>query len=318
MSFEAPLYLLGLLAVPLAIAAYVLLHRARGRVEERFSSRELMPNVVDRAPGRLRHLPAAVMLLGAIALLVGVARPHASISVRQEQATVVLAIDTSRSMAATDVEPSRLEAAKAAARMFLERVPKRFRVGVVAFASTARAVSPATANRSVTHAALQALRPGEGTALGEAIVRSLEVAKVSARRGGPPVSVLVISDGAQMGGRVNATVAARRAQRLRVPVHTILVGTEQGIVEVKHVGGFIERIQVPPSPDTLRAVARTTRGRFFEAPDGEELAAVYEELGSRLGRTKKRTEITFAFGAGGTLLMLAGGLLSAVLFRRLP
>lgn len=318
MRFEAPLYLLALLAVPAAVAAYVLLQRSRAAAARRFTNLELMPNVVDRSPGRLRHLPAAVVLVGLCALLVGVARPHATISVRRELATVVLGIDSSRSMAATDVEPSRLEAAKAAAVAFLEEVPKRFRVGVVGFASVGRVVAPATTDRSIVQKAVAALRPGEGTALGEAIERALQIGRAGRGARTSPLSILIISDGAEMGGRVTAAQAAARARRLRVPVYTVVLGTDDGIVEVRRIGGFVERIRVPPSPETLRKVAETTRGRFFEAPDKAGLAAVYEELSSRLGRRKKETEITFLFGAGAAALLLAGGVLSAALFRRLP
>jgi Ca-activated chloride channel homolog len=324
MRFEAPINLLALLLVPAAIAAYVVLQRQRERGAAGFTNLQLLPNVIDRSPGRLRHLPAAVFLVGLCALLFGVARPQATVSVRRELATIVLAIDSSRSMAATDVRPSRLEAAKAAATLFIEKVPKKFRIGVVSFASVARVVAPATQNRAVARAALRQLRPGEGTALGDAIVRGIQVARArpgSARPASgdaPPASILLISDGADMGSDVPPPRAASRARAAGIPVYTVALGTPQGVVEVPRVGGYKVRIQVPPSPDTLRMVARVTRGRFFSAPSAEELNAVYADLGSRLGSRAKREEITFAFAAGGALLMLAGGALSAVLFRRLP
>lgn len=324
MSLESPFYLLGLLLVPAAVGAYLLMQRQRERGAATFTNPQLLPNVVDRSPGRLRHLPAAVFLIGLCALLFGVARPHAVVSVKRELATVVLAIDSSRSMAAADVKPSRLEAAKAAARLFIEKVPEKFRIGVVSFASTARVVSPATQNRTVTRAALRALRPGEGTALGDAIVRGLLVARSlpgvqrSSGEDPPPASILLISDGADMGSDVTPGRAAARARAAGIPVYTVALGTPTGVVEVRQVGGYTVRVQVPPAPDTLRMVARTSRGRFFEAPNAEQLKAVYSELGSRLGSRTKREEITFAFAAGGALLMLTGGALSTALFRRLP
>lgn len=318
MSFESPLWLLALLGVPVVVSAYLLLHRRRAGDAARFASPALLPNVVEPPPAKLRHLPAAVLLIGLCALIVGVARPHAIVSVRRELATVVLAVDTSRSMAATDVEPTRLDAAKRAALTFVDRVPGKFRIGVVAFASTARVVGPATTTRAVARAAISNMRPGEGTALGEAVVRSLQAAGAKKGGTGPPVSILLISDGAQQGGNVSPQQAAQRALAAKVPVYTVVLGTDEGVVEVRHVGGFIERIRVPPSPDTLRQVATRTRGRFFEAADEQELERVYKDLASRLGHRDKRTEITFAFGAGGALLMLLGGGLSAALFRRVP
>lgn len=318
MSFEAPLWLLAFLAVPLVVAVYVYLHRRRAEDAARFASPALLPNVVEPPPEKLRHLPAAVVLVGLCALVFGVARPHAVVSVRRELATVVLAVDTSRSMAATDIEPTRLDAAKRAALTFVDKVPEKFRIGVVAFASAARVVGPATTSRAVTRAAIANMRPGEGTALGEAVVRALQAG--GAKRGGTgaPVSILVISDGAQQGGNVSPQQAAQRAAAAKVPVYTVALGTDEGVVEVRHIGGFVERIRVPPNPDTLRQISTRTRGRFFEAADEKELDQVYKDLASRLGHRDKRTEITFAFGAGGALLMLLGGGLSAALFRRVP
>ena len=318
MSFESPWWLLAFLGVPLVVAAYVFLQRRRERDAARFANPALLPNVVEPPPAKLRHLPAAVILLGLCALVLGVARPHAVVSVRRELATVVLAVDTSRSMAATDVKPTRLDAAKRAALTFVDRVPDKFRIGVVAFASTARVVGPATTTRSVTRAAISNMRPGEGTALGEAIVRSLQAGGAKKGGTGAPVSILMISDGAQQGGNVSPQQGAQRALAARVPVYTVALGTPDGVVEVRHVGGFIERIRVPPSPNTLRTIASRTRGRFYDAASEQELDQVYKDLASRLGHRDKRTEITFAFGAGGALLMLLGGGLSAALFRRVP
>src|SRR5215207_6500946 len=163
MSFDWPLMLLTLLAVPLAIAGYVLLERRRERQAAIFATPALVPNLVLRRPGRLRHVPPALALLALAALATGLARPHATLSVDQEQATVVLAIDTSRSMVATDVPPTRLAVAQDAVRRFLQKLPKEYRVGMVSFAQSASTVLPATANRETALAALRNLRTGDGT-----------------------------------------------------------------------------------------------------------------------------------------------------------
>jgi Ca-activated chloride channel family protein len=319
-SFAWPLALLSLLAVPLAIAGYLLLERRRQRQAAAFANPALVPNLIGRRPGRLRHLPPLLGLLALTALATGLARPHATLSVEQEEATVVLAMDTSRSMVATDVPPTRLAVAKDAVRAFLQQLPDGYRVGMVSFAQSAQTVLPATANREAALAALHNLRPGDGTALGEGIARAVQVAqRVRAEQGRrPPAAVLVLSDGAQTQGVLRPLQAAQRAAKLKIPVHTVAFGTPDGVVEVKDENGFTQRVTVPPDAPTLRRVSRATGGRFYIAPDAASLNAVYEELGSRVGHVKEEKEVTAAFAAGGAVLLLAAGALSALLFGRLP
>ena len=320
MTFQSPLALLGLLVVPLLVAAYVRHERSRGSYVARFANLALLPNLVDRAPGWRRHLPVAILLVALAAMVVGVARPHATVSVPREEATVILAIDVSRSMAAKDVEPSRLGAARAAANAFLRKVPEKFRVGVVSFASRAVVAVPPTADRSLVRAALAALRPGEGTALGDAIALSAQLGQRERRADGtrPPTAVLLISDGTAMGGRTTPEASSQRARSLRIPVYTVVLGTQNGTVEQTLTGGFRQIVQVPPSPDTLRQVAQTTGGLFFTARNDARLRDVYERLGSRIGHRRERREMTDVFAGGSAALLLAGGALSALWFRRVP
>lgn len=320
MSFAWPLMLLALLAVPLAVVGYVQLEKRRRRQAAVFASPALVPNLVGRRPGRLRHAPPALALLALAALATGLARPHATLSVDQEQATVVLAIDTSRSMVAEDVPPNRLAIAKNVVSKFLEKLPEDYRVGMVSFAQSANAVLPATPNRIAAQTALRNLRTGEGTALGEGIARALQVAqRVPAEKGKkPPASILVLSDGAQTQGVLEPLQAAQRAKKLKIPVYTVAFGTAQGVVEVVDDNGFTQRVTVPPDAPTLRRVAQATGGRFYAAPSAEALNAVYEELGSRVGQVQEEREITAAFAAAGALLLLAAGAVSAFFFGRLP
>lgn len=321
MSFDMPLALLALLAVPLAAAAYVLYDRRRKAQAARFAAPALYPNVVARAPGRLRHLPVVVLLLALAALLTGFARPHATLSVPREEATVVLALDVSRSMTATDVSPTRLAAAQAAARDFLEDVPEAYRIGVVRFATRAQVVAPPTEDRRYVEAALRQVRPGEGTALGEAIELSLRaIRRTSTTADGEriPAAILLISDGAQTVGRVTVAQAAGRARSAGVPIYTVALGTADGVVERRLPGGFTERVRVPPDPAALRRIAVGSGGEFFAVPDKAGLRRVYEELGSRLGERDKRAEVTVAFAGAGMALLLAAGALSTLLLRRLP
>jgi Ca-activated chloride channel family protein len=320
LSFEWPLALLGLLAVPALVALYARREKGRTAFTARFTNPALLPGLVGRAPGIRRHLPPAVLLVGLAALLVGVARPHASVNVPREEATVVLAVDVSRSMAATDVKPSRLVAAQAAAKAFLRKVPEKFRVGVVSFASRAVVVLPPTADRSLADVALDSLRPGEGTALGDAVALSARIGQRQRTSDGkvPPTAVLLISDGANQGGRASPAAASRIARSLGVPVYTVLVGTPDGIVERELPGGFRELIRVPPSPDTLSGVAQATGGQFFTATNDTRLRQVYERLGSQLGSRTESREITDFFAGGSAVLLVIGGALSALWFRRVP
>jgi Ca-activated chloride channel family protein len=319
-SFDWPLALLALLLVPLLVGLVVWHERRRDRVAARFASLSLLPNVVDRAPGIVRFVPTAILLLALAAMIVGVARPHAMVSVPREEATIVLTLDVSRSMKATDVEPTRLEAAKAAAKAFIADVPEKFRIGVVTFATRAVVALPPTDDRELVAASLDTLKTGEGTAIGDAVALSIQMGRRLREPDGaiPPTSVLVISDGARDGGILDPQVAAERARRQGVPVYTILVGTPDGVVEEKLQGGFTQIIRVPPSGETLSQIAQVSGGEHFTAFDAEQLRQVYEDLGSRLGSRREDREITDFFAAGSALLLVTGGALSALLFRRVP
>lgn len=318
MSFTWPIVLLGLAALPLLVLLYFWQERRRKRSQAAFGNPALLPNVVDRAPGRVRFLPLVLLLLALGAMIVGVARPHATVSVPREEATVILAMDVSRSMKATDVEPTRLEAARAAAKVFLAEVPEKFRVGVVSFATRAAVGVPPTADRALVETALDSLIPGEGTAIGDAVALSIQLGQRQRSIDDvvPPRAILLISDGARDGGRVDPAKAAEEARSRKIPVYTVLVGTPDGVVEETLTGGFRRIIRVPPSPETLEQLAAATGGEFFVALDDEGLRKVYEDLGSRLGEREELREVTDVFAAGAAVLLLFGGTLSAFLFRR--
>jgi Ca-activated chloride channel family protein len=325
MSFASPIALWALVLVPLAVAAYLWLERRRVRESASFVMPGLLPNVVDHVPGWRRHLPAAILLLAVATFLLGLARPHATISEKSEEATVVLAIDTSHSMAARDIAPTRLAAAQASARQFLAGLPKQYRVAVVNFSTLAQLASAPTSDRAFVRDALAGLRIGQGTALGDGLATSVAVARGTPRgvkppKGTtpPPAAILILSDGAQDGGRTNLSDAINQARQAKIPVFTAVLGTPSGVVEVPHVGGYVERIQVPPDPDVLRQVAEETGGAFFQAPTARDLGVVYKDLTSRLGTTRKDEEVTVAFAGAGLLLLLASGALSVLWFRRVP
>jgi Ca-activated chloride channel family protein len=328
LTFLWPLALLGLIVVPAGIAYYVWIQRRRQREAARFGAPPLVSGLVSARPGWRRHVPFALALTALAVLVVGVARPEATVSVPREEATVVLAIDTSRSMAADDVRPNRLAAAREAARAFLEHVPTTYRVAIVSFSTEAQIVLQPTVDREAAALAIRELRLGSGTAMGDAIFRSLETVRpalvgadprqppFAPGPDDPPATVLLLSDGAQTSGRVTPAQAAGLAQRLRVPVSTVALGTGAAVVEVPLAGGLKQRVTVEPDPGTLKGIAEQTGGRFYAAPDADSLQEVYAELGSRLGSKREKRELTQVFAAAGGVLLLAGTALSMAWFRR--
>jgi Ca-activated chloride channel family protein len=349
MTFSSPELLLALLLVPAALFAYLLIQRRRTRYVVRFTNVALLENLVPRRPAWRRHVPTALYLVAIAALGFALARPSMTIAAPREEATVMLTMDTSRSMLATDVAPDRLTAAKAAASSFIDRLPSGFRVGLVAFSTEARLVVAPTADRGQLRAALNSLRADGGTALGDAIALSVDAADLAAgttghpaaapsspspdspppgpegspgsaadEGGAPLVATVLLSDGKSSTGQLEPLDAATEAAARGVPVYTIALGTASGTVEVQDNLGRTETIQVPPDTATLAAIAKATGARFFEAPTSEDLAAIYEGLGSRVGFTMEQQEVTQWFAAGALLMVLAGAGLAAFWFNRIP
>jgi Ca-activated chloride channel family protein len=308
-----------LLVVVALVAAYFAMQGRRRRDAVRFTNVELLASVAPRRPGWRRHVPAAALVAALCLLVIGFARPTRAVKVPREQATVMLAIDVSASMEATDVDPSRFVAAREAARAFTERLPARFRLGLLEFAGTATVLVPPTNDRRPVLDSLDNLRLGPRTAIGEAIFAALDTISSSTDatsgqpgqtgRKPPPARIVLLSDGATTAGRPNET-AADAAAEARVPVSTIAFGTDAGTVVVD--GRLVE---VPVDRDALREVADITRGSFFEAESGEELRHVYDDIGSQIGFRTEHREVSawfvgvalgFAFAAAaGSLLWSA-------------
>jgi Ca-activated chloride channel homolog len=350
MSFASPELLLGLLIVPVALVGYVLIQRRRSRYTVRFTNVDLLANIAPRTPSWRRHLPPVLYLAAIAALAIGLARPSLVLAVPREEATIMLTMDVSRSMRATDVDPNRLVAAQQAATDFVDRLPEQFRVGLVAFSTDARLVVQPTTDRAEIHEALASLQADGGTAMGDAIALSLEASGIEQAQATaspdpsvapdataapdasatpdasaspdpdepPVVATVVLSDGANSTGTLEPIEAAQRAADLGVPIYTIALGTEDGVVLVPNLFGMAESLPVPPDPETLATVAEMTGGRFFEAPTAEDLAAIYESLGSKVGFVDEEQEVTQLFAAAGLLLVLVGGAFAAHWFNRFP
>lgn len=324
MTFAWPLALIGLALVPLALAAYVLLQRRRMKYAVRFTNLDLLANVVERSPRWRRHVPPALFLLALALLLVGVARPQAVVKTPQEQATVVLAMDVSTSMEATDVEPSRLAAAQRAADRFLDEVPEDLRVGLVTFSSEAHVAVPPTPDAEQVREALAYLQADGGTAIGDAIAVASDLRNdertLAAERDddGPPLVVLLLSDGEPSPETLDPLQAAQDAAASGVRVYTVALGTDEGTVTLTDGFGNTDVVPVPPDRETLQEVAEITGGEFFEAPSEATLERVYADLGSEIGYTEEERDITFAFAAGGAVFLLAAAGLSLAWFNRVP
>ena len=318
MSFAAPLFLLGLLLVPLGLWAYLGADRGRRRAAEAFAAPRMLDSVAPRRPGWRRHAPMAVYALAATVLAVALARPQATVAVPDERASVVLAIDGSSSMRARDVAPSRLAAVRGAATAFVDDVPDDLRVGAVIFDDGIRAAEAPSRRKQDARGVIATLRAEGGTAVGTALTSSVRLLSASRKRGErrPPAAVVLLSDGKSTHGR-DPLAVAREAARQRIPVYTVALGTDQGTIQRLRGGQPITE-RVPPDRQTLREIARVTGGRYYEATDAPELDDVYEELGSRVSTRDEEREITAAFAAGAGLLLLGGGAASLRWFGRLP
>jgi Ca-activated chloride channel family protein len=320
LSFATPWLLLGLLTLPLLVLGYRVLQRRPGRYAVRYTNLDVLASVVDTTRSWRRHAGLAFFLLALAALLVGFARPSMNRLADREEATIVLVMDVSGSMRAEDVEPTRLEAAQAVVRDFLRGLPKRFQVGVVAFSETAEVAAPATEDRQLAIDSIDYLYPQRGTAIGDGIARGVEVARAAeAGRTGRerPAAILMLSDGAQTEGVLLPLEGATRAKSFKIPVYTIALGTPEGVVEFNRFGGT-RVVPVPPDKSTLRQIAAATGGRFYEAESAGDLRDAYEKMGSLVSKVERKQEVTFAFLAGGLVLLLVASAIAVVTFPRLP
>lgn len=304
MRFLAAPRLWLLLAVAGLAAAYVVMQLRRKEYAVRFTNLALLETVAPKRPGWRRHVPAAAMALALGLMVVALARPARDEKVPKEAATVVLVVDVSASMQATDVEPTRLQAARDAALSFVDHLPERLRLGLVSFDRTTRVISPPTTDHALVEQGINGLTTGPGTAAGDAIFVALEAITSAGGAGQTDgeqtAAIVLLSDGVTtVGSPVDQ--AAQAAVEQGVPVTTIAFGTLDGTVDV---GGRL--IPVPADQATMSSLADTTGGAFFEAASGQELKGVYEKIGSRVGYTTEQKEIATFFVGLGVLFLLAG------------
>jgi Ca-activated chloride channel family protein len=317
MTFLSPGRLWLLLIVVALGAVYLTAALSRRRYEVRFTNVALLDVVAPKRPAWRRHLPALAMLCATTALVLGVAQPARDIKVPRERATVVLAIDTSLSMQATDVSPSRIAAAQSAARSFVDGLPRTINLGLVLFDGIARLAVTPTTDRAPVLAAIDSMQLAERTAIGEAIFASLDaIAAVPPPEDGVevPSAIVVMSDGKTTYGRPNEA-AADAAAEAAIPVSTIAFGTPYGEI-LDPTEGL--SIPVPVEPEPLRQIAEATEGQFFEAETLDQLEDVYTDIGSAVGFETEQREITVAFTAVALGLVLVTAAMSLLWFQRLP
>ena len=324
LAFLAPARLV-LLVLPIILAvAYLVVQARRRRYALRFTTLDLLDEVAPDRPGWRRHLPAVVLLAGTVAATLAVARPAVAREFSEPQRIVVLAVDTSLSMQATDVDPSRLDAAKAAVGDFLDTVPDGVAVGVVAFDSEARQLIQPTTNLDAVRRVIERADLGEGTAIGEAVFLALDSIETASTQLGsdetrtsdsPPAGTIVLlSDGETTHGRPNDEAAAEAKAR-GIAVNTVAFGTDSGTIEDPLTGA---QVPVPVNEAALGDLARATGGQSLQAETADELANVYQDLGRNLQVDVERREVTDWFAGASLLLLVLAATGSLFWFGRLP
>lgn len=314
MTFQWPTLLLALGLIPVLCALYLAAQRRRRAYAVRFTNLALLGEVVGKGPGVRRHIPPLLFLLSLAALIVSLARPTAVVAVPRDQTAVVLVLDVSGSMAAADLQPNRLAAAKGAAQAFIDALPAEQQVGLVSFSSVASVAAPITRDHGAVGRAIAALASQQSTAIGDGLNLALDqLAQLPADASGqrPPGLVVLLSDGESNAGIAPATAAARaRAEGIRV--HTVGIGERGAIARING------RTDVGLDEATLQQIATETAGRYFYAAERNELERIYADLGSEVRWVEERTEVTAFASALGAVLMLAGGLLALRWFGRFP
>jgi Ca-activated chloride channel family protein len=267
-----------------------------------------------------------LLLFALAAASTALARPRVHLSVAEENATVVLLVDVSGSMRANDVQPSRLDAAVEAMRLFMTKVPKRVNVGLVAFSSSAEVLAVPTTDRTTVTDGLGFLAPEAGTALGDGIVTATKLIVTTLAKQGVhkdpaakflPAAIVLESDGAQNRGTVTPKQAAQFAKKAGVRVYGVALGTPNGKVTFGF-GLQQSQIPVPPDPATVRSVSSITGGQSFAARDSARLSTVYKDLGSSIGRRTELREISSWFAAAAAVLLLSAVGLSRAWAAPLP
>jgi Ca-activated chloride channel homolog len=298
LAFIAPERLFILIVIPLLVLAYIFAMRRKNRRGMRFTNTSMLDVVVPKQSQWRRHLAVALSLLSLITLTAAFARPKTQVDVPRERATVVLVLDASLSMQATDVKPTRLDAAKEAAIGFVNELPEKYNVAVVSMAGSAAVLVPPTTAHNTVENAILSIQLQDSTAIGEGIAAGMSALRQAPKDPNDPDTVapgaiVLLTDGKNTVGRAPLQ-AAGEARAAEVPIYTIAYGTENGYVDLDG-----KREPVPVDHEAMKQIAELTNGRYFPAATAEELRTVYENIGSSVGYEKADREVTSRFAGYG-------------------
>lgn len=323
-GFASPWWFLLLIVVIALVAGYLWVQRRRRRHTVRFTNLALLETVAPNRPGRWRHVPAALLIVALLMLTVSLAGPTAEQRVPRNRATVMLVVDVSLSMKATDVQPNRLRAAQVAAKSFSRNLTPGINLGLISFAGSAVTLVPPTTDRSNVNSAIDGLKLSESTATGEAIFSAMQTVQnfseiVSGGNGPPPARIVLLSDGKQTVPTTDPSdprggfTAAEAAKKQGIPVSTISFGTVGATVDIEG-----QSIDVSVDDESLREIAELSEGNFFKAASAEQLKRVYDTLGEQIGYQLKDTDASKPWVVLGTVLAIAGAGSSLFIGQRLP
>jgi Ca-activated chloride channel family protein len=314
MSFASPLWLAALALIPIAILASIAARRRARRYAVRFPAVSTLQLAAGAGSSWLRHVPAAFALAAIAALALALARPHVSYSAAVDKASVMLVTDHSGSMAADDVQPTRLAAAERAANTFIDQLPSNVLVGAIAFSSSPDAAQAPVTNHSAARAIIDTQNANGSTATGDALQLALQLLH-GANKKHPPSAIVLLSDGAANSG-VDVGSVARAAAQDKIPINTVALGTPNGVLPSPDP--LQPPVAVPPDPQLMQQIALLSGGRSFNAQTADELSSIYKQLGRKLGSVTRKREVTAVFAAGGLVLLLLAAATSTRWSGRLP
>jgi Ca-activated chloride channel homolog len=312
MSFASPIWLLALVLVPLALAAYIRARRRVKRYAVRFPAVSTVREAVGTSPTWERHLPAVGALAAMALLVLALARPHVTYQASVGEASMMLVMDHSGSMAADDVQPTREAAAIKAANTFVDQLPSSARVGAIGFSNSPDAVQAPVPNHAAARAIIDAQSANGGTDTGDALQLALQLLHGSQPKH-LPSAIVLLSDGAANLGPSPVSVA-QQAKAEHIPIFTVAVGTPDGVL----TDPFGNPVPVPPDPQLMAQIAQVSGGRAFNAHTADELSSIYKSLGTKLGSVSRKREITAVFAIAGVVLLVGAAAGSARWWGRMP